>query len=73
MNKLLFIIRMYVSRFLVVTLLMYVYLANACPSCEGTLKKTSPAFFAEEIENADEAQDTFSSSAAISDKAPIQE
>jgi len=55
MKRALFITHMYVSRFLVATLLTYVYLANACPSCEGKLEKNSPAFFAQEVEQADEA------------------
>lgn len=55
MKKALFITHMYVSRFLVATLLTYVYLANACPSCDGKLEKSAPAFFAKEVEEADDA------------------
>lgn len=57
MNNILFITKMYVSRFLVATLLTYVYLTNANPSPEGRLEKNSPAFFSDELENADDADD----------------
>lgn len=40
---------------MIATLLTYVYVVTACPSCEGKLEKGSPAFFAQEIEEADDA------------------
>ena len=57
MKNVLFITHMYVSRFLVATLLTYVYLTNASPSHEGRLEKNSPAFFSEELETADESDE----------------
>lgn len=57
MKNILFITRMYVSKVLIATLLTYVYLTNSSPSCEGRLEKNSPAFFSEELETADEAQE----------------
>lgn len=57
MKTILFIARRYISRILIATVLTYVYLTNASPSCEGKLEKNSPAFFAQEIESANEADD----------------
>lgn len=57
MESLFFIVRMYVSKVLVAVLLTYVYLNNASPSLEGKLEKSSPAFFAQELESADDAED----------------
>ena len=57
MKNVLFIAQMYVSRFLIATLLTYVYLTNASPSPEGKLEKNSPAFFSEELETADQADE----------------
>jgi hypothetical protein len=57
MKNVLFITHMYVSRFLVATLLAYVYLANANPSGEGRLEKNSPVFFSQELDVLDQVID----------------
>lgn len=56
MNTFFFIARRYISTFLMITMFTYVYIINTCPSCEGVLKKDSPAFFAEELEEANDAE-----------------